>query len=187
MHCRHCSTPWSLEAQRQKKHEPAFFFCHKLATLMPRSVPSVTVVALSTGEELTSHRDIQNHRHSETPPFSLESRQAGYSRCMKMTLEKGEAVLCERYVWLGPVYSCALAPKLDIRTFMCVDMGLMAPDLLIYVDTPLAQDHRCHPYLRTQDFKIKSAIYAKRPASGKGFGCCASKHPKINGSLDNAF
>ena len=51
-------------------------------------------------------------------------------------LEKGEAILCERYVWSGLVYSCALAPKLDIRTLMCVDMGLMAPDLVIYVDTP---------------------------------------------------
>ena len=34
------------------------------------------------------------------------------------------------------MYSCALAPNLDIRTFMCADMGLMAPDLVIYVDTP---------------------------------------------------
>ena len=51
-------------------------------------------------------------------------------------LEKGEAILCERYVWSGLVYSCALAPNLDIRTFMCADMGLMAPDLVIYVDTP---------------------------------------------------
>ena len=25
-------------------------------------------------------------------------------------LEKGEAILCERYVWSGLVYSCALAP-----------------------------------------------------------------------------
>ena len=35
-------------------------------------------------------------------------------------LEKGEAILCERYVWSGLVYSCALAPSLDIRTFLCV-------------------------------------------------------------------
>ena len=32
--------------------------------------------------------------------------------------------------------SCALAPSVDIRTFMCTDMGLMAPDMVIYVDTP---------------------------------------------------
>ena len=51
-------------------------------------------------------------------------------------LEKGEAILCERYVWSGLVCSSALAPTVDIRTFMCVDMGLMAPDLVVYVDTP---------------------------------------------------
>ena len=51
-------------------------------------------------------------------------------------MEKGEAILCERYVWSGLVYSCALEPKLDIRTFMCVEMGLLAPDLVVYVDTP---------------------------------------------------
>ena len=53
-------------------------------------------------------------------------------------LEKGEAILCERYVWSGLVYSCALEPTLDIRTFTCVDMGLLAPDLVVYVDTPPA-------------------------------------------------
>ena len=47
------------------KHEPALLLCHKLATLMPRSIPylSITVVILSTGEDLAPHRDIQNHRH----------------------------------------------------------------------------------------------------------------------------
>ena len=53
-------------------------------------------------------------------------------------LEKGEAILWERYVWSGLVCSCALEPKLDVRTFMCVDMGLLAPDLVVYVDTPPA-------------------------------------------------
>ena len=48
-----------------EKHEAALLLCHKLATLMPRNVPylAITVVALSTGEELAPHRDIQNHRH----------------------------------------------------------------------------------------------------------------------------
>ena len=55
---------------------------------------------------------------------------------MTEILEKGEAILCERYVWSGLVYSCALAPGVDIRTFMCTDMGLMAPDMVIYLDTP---------------------------------------------------
>ena len=46
-----------------EKHETALLLCHKLATLIPRSVPylAITVVALSTGEELAPHRDIQNH------------------------------------------------------------------------------------------------------------------------------
>ena len=50
-------------------------------------------------------------------------------------LEKGEAILCERYAWSGLVYSSALAPTVDIQTFMGIDMGLMAPDLVVYVDT----------------------------------------------------
>ena len=50
-------------------------------------------------------------------------------------LEKGEAILCERYAWSGLVYSCALAPTLDIQIFMGIDMGLMATDLVVYVDT----------------------------------------------------
>ena len=47
-----------------KKHEAALLLCHKLATLMPRSVPylAITVAALSTGEELAPQREIQNHR-----------------------------------------------------------------------------------------------------------------------------
>ena len=57
-------------------------------------------------------------------------------------LEKGEAILCERYVWSGLVYSCALKPTLDIRTFMCVDMGLLAPDLVVYVDTTCGSPYK---------------------------------------------
>ena len=33
------------------------------------------------------------------------------------------------------MYSSALAPELDIQTFICVDMGLLAPDLVVYIDT----------------------------------------------------
>ena len=45
----------------------------KLATLMPCSVPylAITVVALSTGEELAPHRDIQNHRHFRSATISF--------------------------------------------------------------------------------------------------------------------
>ena len=46
-------------------HQPVLLLCHKLATLMPRSIPylCITVVVLTTGEDLAPHRDIQNHRH----------------------------------------------------------------------------------------------------------------------------
>ena len=56
-----------------ERHETALFLCHKLATLMPRSVPylAITVVALSTGEELAPHRDIQNHRHFRNATISF--------------------------------------------------------------------------------------------------------------------
>ena len=56
-----------------ERHEAALLLCHKLATLMPRSVPylAITVVALSTGEELAPHRDIQNHRHFRNATISF--------------------------------------------------------------------------------------------------------------------
>ena len=56
-----------------ERHELALLLCHKLATLMPRSVPylAITVVALSTGEELAPHRDIQNHRHFRNATISF--------------------------------------------------------------------------------------------------------------------
>ena len=56
-----------------ENHQPALLLCHKLATLMPRSIPClcITVVVLTTGEDLAPHRDIQNHRHfrNATIPF----------------------------------------------------------------------------------------------------------------------
>ena len=75
-------------------------------------------------------------------------------------LEKGEAILCERYVWSGLVYSCALAPGLDIRTFMCTDMGLIAPDMVIYVDTP-PEAVRARPQMSAlfSDFEFQNQIY----------------------------
>ena len=75
-------------------------------------------------------------------------------------LEKGEAILCERYVLSGLVYSCALAPGLDIRTFMCTDMGLMAPDMVIYVDTP-PEAVRARPQMSTlfSDIEFQNQIY----------------------------
>ena len=38
-------------------------------------------------------------------------------------LNQGEVVLCERYTWSGVVYSS-------------IEKGLIAPDLVVYIDTP---------------------------------------------------
>ena len=65
--------------------------------------------------------------------FSLHRWE--FMQWMTDILERGEAILCERYAWTSLVYSIALASTLDIQTFMCVDMGLIAPDLVVYIDT----------------------------------------------------
>ena len=51
-------------------------------------------------------------------------------------LSQGEIVLCERYTWSGVVYSSILDPTLDLQGFMSVEKGLIAPDLVVYIDTP---------------------------------------------------
>ena len=51
-------------------------------------------------------------------------------------LSQGEVVLCERYTWSGVVYSSILDPTLDLQGFMSVEKGLIAPDLVVYIDTP---------------------------------------------------
>ena len=75
-------------------------------------------------------------------------------------LEKGEAILCERYAWSGLVYSSALAPTLDIQIFMGIDMGLMAPDLVIYVDTdPTTIGTRPQISFMFSDLEFQEQIY----------------------------
>ena len=51
-------------------------------------------------------------------------------------LEQGDAVLCERNSWSSLAYSSAVQPSLQIQKFTSVDMGLIAPELMVYVDTP---------------------------------------------------
>ena len=60
-------------------HQPVLLLCHKLATLMPRSVPylCITVVVLTTGEDLAPHRDIQNHRHFRNATISFGKWEGG--------------------------------------------------------------------------------------------------------------
>ena len=53
-----------------------------------------------------------------------------------IALERNEIVLCERYTWSGIVYSSILDPTLDLCGFMSVEKGRLAPDLVVYVDTP---------------------------------------------------
>ena len=88
-------------------------------------------------------------------------------------LEKGEAILCERYVWSGLVYSSALAPTLDIRTFMCVDMGLMAPDV------------RARPQMSSlfSALEIQDQIYDLRQESSIWEGVRVFRH----GTSDNKW
>ena len=51
-------------------------------------------------------------------------------------LTHNEIVLCERYTWSGVVYSSTLDPTLDLQGFMSVEKGIIAPDLVVYIDTP---------------------------------------------------
>ena len=62
-----------------EKHQSALMLCPKLATLMPRSIPclSITVVILSTGGDLAPHRDIQNHRHFRNATISFGKWEGG--------------------------------------------------------------------------------------------------------------
>ena len=60
-------------------HQRVLLLCHKLATLMPRSIPylCITVVVLTTGEDLAPHRDIQNHRHFRNATISFGKWEGG--------------------------------------------------------------------------------------------------------------
>ena len=51
-------------------------------------------------------------------------------------LSRNEVVLCERYTWLGVVYSSILDPTLDRHGLISVEKGIIAPDLVVYIDTP---------------------------------------------------
>ena len=53
-----------------------------------------------------------------------------------MVLSQNETVLCERYTWSGVVYSSTLNPALALQGFMSLEKGLIAPDLVVYIDTP---------------------------------------------------
>ena len=50
--------------------------------------------------------------------------------------QHNEIVLCERYTWSGVVYSSTLDPTLDLQGFMSVEKGIIAPDVVVCIDTP---------------------------------------------------
>ena len=60
-------------------HQQTLLLCHKLATLMPRSIPylCITVVVLTTGEDLAPHKDVQNHRHFRNATISFGKWEGG--------------------------------------------------------------------------------------------------------------
>ena len=60
-------------------HNPTLTLCHRLATTMPKPFPylSITVVVLTDGEELSQHRDIQNHRFHQNATISFGNWTGG--------------------------------------------------------------------------------------------------------------
>ena len=60
-------------------HNPTLTLCHRLATTMPKPFPylSITVVVLTDGEELSPHRDIQNHRFYQNATISFGNWTGG--------------------------------------------------------------------------------------------------------------
>ena len=60
-------------------HNPTLTLCHRLATTMPKPFPylSITVVVLTDGEELSPHKDIQNHRLHQNATISFGNWTGG--------------------------------------------------------------------------------------------------------------
>ena len=60
-------------------HGPTLTLCHRLATTMPSPFPylSVTVVLLTDGEELSPHKDVQNHRLHQNATISMGDWKGG--------------------------------------------------------------------------------------------------------------
>ena len=68
-------------------HHPVLTLCHRLATTMPKPFPylSITVVLLTDGEELSPHKDVQNHRLHQNATISFGEWQGGVLQIWKMT------------------------------------------------------------------------------------------------------
>ena len=68
--------------------------------------------------------------------FLKDCLSKGFMDWITTALTQNEVVLCERYTWSGVVYSSTLDPTLDLQGFMSIEKGLIAPDLVVYIDTP---------------------------------------------------
>ena len=83
-------------------HGPTLTLCHRLATTMPKPFPylSITVVLLTDGEELSPHKDVQNHRLHQNATISMGEWKGG----VLQTLEDDKWINCDskdRWVFLN--------------------------------------------------------------------------------------
>ena len=60
-------------------HHPTLTLCHQLPTTMPKPFPylSITVLVLTDGEELSPHKEVQNHRLHQNATVSFGERTGG--------------------------------------------------------------------------------------------------------------
>ena len=93
-----------------ENHQQALLLCHKLATLMPRSIPylCITVVVLSTGEDLAPHRDIQNHRHFRLRLSHLGNGKEAFSKHMKTIYGLTRTPVINGLSWTPETHSTGL-------------------------------------------------------------------------------
>ena len=68
-------------------HGPTLTLCHRLATAMPSPFPYlwVTVVLLTDGEELSPHKDVQNHRPHQNATSPWVIGKVGSCRSWRIT------------------------------------------------------------------------------------------------------
>ena len=52
-------------------------------------------------------------------------------------LSDSSAVIAERYAWSGVAYSWAVQPDVPIDNYMTADTRLIAPELMVLIDTGL--------------------------------------------------
>ena len=83
-------------------HQEAMMLCHELGKLMTAFVPylSITIVVLSTGEELGPHRNIQNNRHCRNATISFGQWTGGYCNCGMESSGKTGILVITGWYWM---------------------------------------------------------------------------------------